>query len=94
MSGHTPGPWLTVALGDRVKVVSDAGRPGLLVADVAQGYGDARLIAAAPGLLKELRRLVEICDREATYEDGSSPDTLGAHAAIAKAEGRSGGETP
>lgn len=45
-------------------------------------------IQAVPALIRELRRLVEICDREATYPDGSSPDTLGAHVLLDKIQGK------
>lgn len=42
--------------------------------------------AVSAALLRELRRLVDICDRDATLPDGSNPDTLGAHAAIDAAD--------
>lgn len=49
---------------------------------------DARLIAAAPGLLAELVALVVRCDgAEGVRADGSNIDTSAAHAAIYKALG-------
>ena len=58
----------------------------------ASGYMaecDARLMAAAPELLAALLNLVARCDgEEGVRANGSNIDTLAAHFAIAKAEGR------
>lgn len=50
----------------------------------------ARLCAAAPQLLAELRRLVERCDgEEGVRADGSNIDTRAARALLEKLEGAS-----
>lgn len=49
----------------------------------------APLVAAAPSLLEELKRLVARCDgAEGIQPDGSNMCTIQAHAAIARAERR------
>lgn len=59
---HTPGPWSLFQQGDEYGCWGGAGervfsiRGGVLSAD-------ARLIAAAPEMLAEIRRLVDTCER-------------------------------
>lgn len=80
---HTPGPWETAATDDnlivkgRVKIASTY--PEKFSAD--EEGANARLIAAAPELLEALYTFLEVGDCAAAREE--------AHAAIAKAEGRS-----
>lgn len=68
--GHTPGPWCVVPYGDgdTLVVCTDAGgnwricfmaTPGETRGASAKIAADARLIAAAPSLLAEVRRLRE-----------------------------------
>lgn len=95
MSGHTPGPW--EAYGNRVRLTDHA-----RVADTwssaiphDERAANARLIAAAPELLAEMKRylpILEQCEqgtRWAKYTEGTGIATLnGYRAAIAKAEGK------
>lgn len=92
MSKHTPGPW-KVNTQPEGTVVWLNGSAGYELRDPT-GFGhnanpaDARLIAAAPDLLRALKDLVARCDGdEGVRADGSNIDTAWAHAIIAKAEG-------
>jgi hypothetical protein len=105
MSAHTPGPW-TDESGDGSKwgVFDADGRAVALAQQIvslrvdvyqAERTANARLIAAAPDLLKHLRELVEIVDAAISAGDwkvdGCCDPSLSldwARAAIAKAEGR------
>jgi hypothetical protein len=92
---HTPGPWVVHPKFRSPVIGYDIGdgETPLPIVDVVHGYdtkqarANARLIAAAPELLHELKRLL------AAYRDavrlGYSEDdayTVGPHNAIAKAE--------
>jgi hypothetical protein len=96
---HTPGPWRAVAdeqVPERgaVYVEGPEGWADHAICDceysqegVERDEANARLIAAAPDMLKVLHAIANV---NAKY--GSSLDTdivKGVHAAIAKAEGRS-----
>ena len=74
---HTPGPWIRIAnsIG-----VADAEIAKVWTTDDGRQEANARLIAAAPDLLKSLQ------DIEAYDPNSWAADT--ARAAIAKAEGR------
>ena len=80
MSEHTPGPWM-VARG--VPAAVDAVSGGL-VAEAVGGFhrsyeeetANARLIAAAPDMLAELKRLRDVVGDE----DASCIDAVIAHA--------------
>lgn len=99
MSKHTPGPWKDGPVFNkdgRGIFFTDTSKPGKWQRRVDGGHcgtfdvADARLIAAAPDLLRELEHLVRLL--EPAISDGrvSVPGlaTLnGARAAIAKAEG-------
>tara|TARA_R100000479_G_scaffold26008_1_gene9862 strand:- start:191 stop:502 length:312 start_codon:yes stop_codon:yes gene_type:complete len=52
--GHTPGPWL---FGRNLNVYDRRGNIVVHVDDLLEGEHDARLIAAAPDLLAEVKRL-------------------------------------
>lgn len=85
---HTPGPWKLDASG-----CLKAGERGLHLGTFSESAGlgqqaaaNAALIAAAPELLRHLRRLVAAIDRApANFADGLADE---ARAAIAKAEGQ------
>ena len=93
MSKHTPGPWKTwnetitgeIAIQARFQDGSDDGIPfniAFVVAHPAHGDGKyhARLITAAPEMVKALRDLVDC------FEDGSE-FTTEARALLARIEG-------
>jgi hypothetical protein len=87
---HTPGPWTIQAADDITTTVDIRGARGLLVAEVSdsstEDVANARLIAAAPELLWELQRAVDMI--EEMNRRGASqivPSTM--RAAIAKATG-------
>lgn len=101
---HTPGPWTVgdghiwhideaTGMGYRFKPIEFAGGCLAWVADDdgdAEAEPNARLIAAAPELLKELKEFV---DRWTKYDRPPTGDDLAvyircARKAIAKAEGR------
>jgi hypothetical protein len=95
MSEHTPGPW-EVDAEDSHKVASEdygtiawtPNEPAEMPPIMAEMRANARLIAAAPDLLKALRYLLGgVLDTE---EQGVGLPTAvsRARAAIAKAEGR------
>ena len=91
MSEHTPGPWTVEEYGDddapalvihkdtesRVCFMATPGSHG----DPATIEADARLIAAAPDLLKQLKLMVELFDGYQGMELRWAKD------AIARAEG-------
>ena len=92
MAKHTPGPWVTSATDDTV-VIDATGRE---VAAIDGDYNDpdtwpqmeanARLIAAAPEMLRALKELYSIAVSEGVVGDDTTLPM--AAAAIAKAEGR------
>jgi hypothetical protein len=90
-AGFTSGPWqLAKTHTARPKwfdVIDSDGRtkPYTLVTRVRL-ESNARLIAAAPELLEALEALAHKCDCS-TLVDGSSIETLRAHAILAKARG-------
>jgi hypothetical protein len=78
VSGHTPGPWFVRRGGVNAPLIRDA---------------DARLIAAAPELLKRLREMLRLLDRGPDMKGPVFFAALWAErervrAAIAKAEGK------
>lgn len=102
---HTPGPWQVSGIRTRLggEPVLTVGPDGYGIALVLYGNGsteqhraahaDARLIAAAPELLGELRRVTDHLDAWARdHSDEATAETWAAlHCAreiIAKAEGR------
>lgn len=102
MSKHTPGPWECVPMltasenhkGFFVRAAKPDGRGLWALATVQPGDQDGRLghanaalIAAAPDLYEELRRVVEWMDApdESAFSDA---DIARARFALAKAEGR------
>lgn len=94
MSAHTEGPWLVtgpypITGGGRAFAVQSEDLTVALITangdDEPQSKTDANLIAAAPELLKALRDVVR------AYENSvgtTTPSTLAARSAIAKAEGK------
>lgn len=90
---HTPGPW---KVADRFHVWT-ADEVGCEVAVVCsenldddglgQAEADASLIAAAPTLLCELKRLLSLWEEAIGYEEDYMDMGDSARAAIAKAEG-------
>ena len=104
MSNHTPGPWHVNAISEN-RIVGDETAPAhtyskLTInnsnATVATVYRprDARLIAAAPGLLAALHDVLDAFQAciglEALAEFEASNDAvIRAESAIAKAEGQS-----
>jgi len=88
MSGHTPGPWLQVASGPWV--VGGGGRMVALLHTANppaphEYAANARLIAAAPEMLKALKVARDwLSDEDPEWEPRKIVD-----AAIAKAEGNS-----
>ena len=88
MSEHTPGPWEAPLIGDdhgTTGMVWAAEPFGIVATVVAWGQSvamqtaDAHLIAAAPDMLAELKRLVDVVGDE---------DVSCVEAVIAKAEGK------
>ena len=94
MSGHTPGPWSLRRTIYFLTVVAKGGKRGWRsICQLAYCEGrdgaNARLIAAAPELLKALKNMVREWIEIVGDEDvnGTPADTLErAKAAIAKAE--------
>lgn len=99
---HTPGPWATVdaewmisqrsGMGYRYFPVRSSGQTW----DIANVFADeddpemlanARLIAAAPELLQELKRLLSMWEKAIGWEKDYMDMGDAARAAIAKAEG-------
>lgn len=71
---HTPGPWETGAVMTRVEVLPQGWRMPMLIADChgkhspeseAERVANARLIAAAPGLLAALQSVIDYAENEA-----------------------------
>jgi hypothetical protein len=107
MTEHTPGPWEVVTdfWGDQIRITGPA---GVLVSYAAQAaiYGvetykieadeaaaNARLIAAAPDLLRELQELILVADELPFTTVGHFVEHCSkARAAIAKATGGNHGE--
>lgn len=88
MSTYTPGPWRDGCEGNlRVYGPDGQGDDSGLIADVFKGRGNARLIAAAPDLLRVLKAALEQtgCDGDLCmyWWHGEAREI------IAKAEGRS-----
>lgn len=87
MSKHTPGPWTTRGLSDHVRVerVSPVGRinvarcgsskPGPREPEIKEIWANASLIAAAPELLEEGKKLVTWLERLAENAEQQSKDT-------------------
>ena len=85
---HTPGPWTHEGQGDITGIENDPGHGCVGKVDVACVYlrtvpgrneSNARLIAAAPEMIRALRAIVE---------ESNDPGAVDcARAAIAKAEG-------
>ena len=94
MSKYTPGPWNLSSKGDGRTYVEASSETAddiavlLMDHDQRQNSANARLIAAAPDLLKACKRAVHLFD----YDDATSVlewvDSPEFRAAIAKAEGR------
>lgn len=99
---HTPGPWGFEYTEDNKRIIIGKGLvEGPDGYDVAEVYSDdcpyeeaeanARLIAAAPELLHEIKhlvRLLEPLEQDGTLNVPGLASLNGARAAIAKAEGR------
>jgi len=92
---HTPDPWFEVkhfsewliSDGNRL-VATTAGSPAHLgLAHAKRDAANARLIAAAPDLLKALEDCVAVMDRELAGLKVIQPEFSAARAAIAKATG-------
>lgn len=104
---HTPGPWRVFISTSGSQIIGIGELDGQGIADCgfgvwrggsAEAFANARLIAAAPDLLAELRNMVEVFwgladDRNG---DGGEPPSciVAARAAIAKAEGLSLSDVP
>ena len=95
MGEHTPGPWVAVGAG----VYSESNDPFLEIifsahntrsASRETAKANARLIAAAPEMLRRLKNRVVDCDRVGGLDwptDSRCEACSGDMAAIAKAEG-------
>lgn len=90
---HTPGPWTHEGQGD-ITGIEDNGH-GRGTVDVCSVYlrtvegrheANARLIAAAPELLKALFELLAMCQRQTNFNDDGDMFERAAEA-IAKATG-------
>lgn len=94
MSAHTPGPWDDCAPGDysdfnghSIVILSAVShRVAVVQGDDKEAIANARLIAAAPGLLEALKAIIEEQDQNEGYCTCKTYDA--ARAAIAKAEGK------
>jgi hypothetical protein len=80
---HTPGPWSLEAVKDYLRH-EDTG----IDTEHPEALANARLIAAAPELLEELRNLAQGLADYANDSEAELPDTFRAWDIIAKAEGR------
>jgi hypothetical protein len=92
---HTSGPW-AIRDDDEDGVVSIVGGSGIVLARVRTataepGDENARLIAAAPDLLKALQDLI---DMDVAYQRGPKVEQAveNARAAIARATGEASGD--
>jgi hypothetical protein len=92
MMSHTPGPWGIQPDGrggasDTVYAYLDQQQP---VAEVVSGVrADRHLIAAAPDLLRELKRMLSLWEEAIGWEEDYMDMGDAARIAIAKANGRS-----
>lgn len=93
-AAHTPGPWgvrarfgrLTTVIGRQRYPICDTATAPWGEAKPARDEANARLIAAAPDLL---RSLVELCDQIADAEEhGDGADDDGCPICIAHADAR------
>lgn len=84
---HTLGPWeIGIYNAGRVQIIAKQG-PIEVSPAMANSIPDAHLIAAAPDMLKELRRIIEFAkDEKAPLQ---LPEINSIARVIAKAEGRS-----
>jgi len=99
MSAHTPGPWRRdIGAGLRGDVRAENGRMvavcwGINTGDPyrpaykAECDANAHLIAAAPELLRELKKVHSWLGKLTDWHGAEDPDLDGIRAAIAKAEG-------
>jgi hypothetical protein len=55
---HTPGPWKFDPVGETIYGYSEEGEVLVVVYEMNTNEADARLIAAAPGLLEALQNMV------------------------------------
>jgi hypothetical protein len=94
---HTPGPWATECVAGAISIRGNPLRGGPIEVALVKrmgpmGTADARLIAAAPDCLAQLKSLVcliEELDPDAWDERVTCREALEtARAAIAKAEGK------
>ena len=96
MSAHTPGPWAFDPTESGATTV--LGEDSMPVALVSQrdGLGNARLIAAAPDLLKATQGMIALFEawRDGIFRSAGvtwevePPAVLASRAALARAEGR------
>lgn len=100
---HTPGPWLVVLSrknGAALRIEAPDSRSiaggvgsvirqnGIGMPACAVGRANARLIAAAPDLLVELRNMIEVYWGEGDGHGSPPTCIINARAAIAKATGQ------
>jgi hypothetical protein len=90
---HTPGPWINDAPGCVAKHWPEGGKATVCICPAgAEGEANARLIAAAPDLLAELRNMVAVADfymkSLGVLPEDKTVALAAARAAIARAEGR------
>lgn len=96
MKNHTPGPWSVLnssVIADSIKYSNNRSNKICDIESTSTPHlerlANAYLISASPDLLAALKELVIRCDgEEGVTEDGSNIQTIQAHAAIAKAEGK------
>lgn len=93
MSKHTPGPWRVIE--DRVPGALEIYAEEKAIAELwrrsstQEEMANARLIAAAPKLLKALEKMLRcFSDYDGTHGDLENSATDEARAAIAKARGQ------
>lgn len=84
---HTPGPWDISEYKDGHAFVfdPDMGFVCNVMTGSSEGVANARLIAAAPDMLKALKRMVDWFEQD--NPDPAYDELMLARAAIAKAEG-------
>ncbi len=88
MHNHTPGPWeLRQSSRDYWFIDHEQGGESYTLTKLECGERDARLIAAAPDLLKALQELLPIAARSIQGTTDGEPILQTARAAIAKATG-------
>jgi len=98
MAGFTPGPWTISQHGKRPRAIFGATNALPLAAVFSDGhneskYANARLISAAPDLLRAATNLLDAVVTQCDYGEGSATDewVIDAKSAIAKATiGRNG----